>query len=902
MIEGRTFSGPFHWWSMKCEKCPLHLVGQSNCIPLTPIYRKPGNTRAILVVGEKPGVEEDRQGQHFVGVVGQYFRTIHLKWLQSRLGDSMPDVWGTNAVRCRSDDEPTVKQIGECHGFLDHELVELQTSYPKGVFVFALGGPACRSVTGGSLGSCLHHQGQIVEVGGSNVRMFSSFNPAVLLPGRDPSLIRSIDEHLGVLARFLRTGNLPVETRIDRLWGTPSRAPASPRDQIISLDIETYGALAGRPEQRCFHPAKSLAVDNVDRRDLVATAAAGWMEGREIRKALWVFPRDREAFVSFIHDAISKGLSFLGHNLPFDITYIREAFGLQAILDRRLMQANHCLLMDTSVASYLQNDMRTEKSLKALVTLLGIHTYNSEKSLKGGFRYDSAEDPELHFYNVTDAAVTLLAWFKLRDLTLEHEGPNTPKFGHYCLQWFSDMIWTVIEMNEAGIEYDRAKLLRIQTVKLAQAQRLLSLAERWWGETAILGGTGSMKFARSVVEQAVRDANMIGDRRVEISKKTKVVSCNQANMHLLVDNLPRTSIPRMQLRMIEDYRTTTKVVNSYTTPLLTDPVNGIAVGGRAFPTWFVTPSTEHEDSTAKGGTKQGRMTCQRPGRQTELPVIWKCTTSRFKPGVVSRHDYSQIELKMMALLSGDPVMIDEHRRGVDVHLMTGIDIIEALYNLMEVRGVDGLYGTSIGWCEEVLRDPGRVTKQWPGIGKWRQIGKTCNFARGFKATWHTIQKTIRRDMRIDLDRPFCESIGNSANKRYPIFVQWQDDLIARATREGRLVLPLIGDSRSFLGGRLAIQESYVPTICNFLVQDSAARVTQSGQRQVMDRMRERGLRTLVIENIYDAFTTDGPAEEEQEVSEIVSKELACPPFYRELQLVLGRELPLGFETKVIART
>jgi DNA polymerase len=73
-----------------CRGCPL-------CSGRATIVFGAGNPRArLLFVGEGPGVEEDRQGEPFVGAAGRRLN----QWI-ARIGLRREDVYIANIVKCR---------------------------------------------------------------------------------------------------------------------------------------------------------------------------------------------------------------------------------------------------------------------------------------------------------------------------------------------------------------------------------------------------------------------------------------------------------------------------------------------------------------------------------------------------------------------------------------------------------------------------------------------------------------------------------------------------------------------------------------------------------------------------------------------------------------------------------
>ena len=100
-------------WS-GCQKCP-NLVASRNRLVLGA-----GNPKAdIVIIGEMPGVEEDRDGVPFVGASGQC-----LESLMTAVGAHREDFFLTNLVACVPPDyrSPTKDEINNCLPRLYAEL------------------------------------------------------------------------------------------------------------------------------------------------------------------------------------------------------------------------------------------------------------------------------------------------------------------------------------------------------------------------------------------------------------------------------------------------------------------------------------------------------------------------------------------------------------------------------------------------------------------------------------------------------------------------------------------------------------------------------------------------------------------------------------------------------------
>ena len=96
-----------------CTACEL-------CRTRTHAVPGEGNSDArIMLIGEGPGFNEDKQGRPFVGNAGTF-----LNELLDKAGLKREDVFITNVVKCRppGNRDPMPDEITACSGYLDHQI------------------------------------------------------------------------------------------------------------------------------------------------------------------------------------------------------------------------------------------------------------------------------------------------------------------------------------------------------------------------------------------------------------------------------------------------------------------------------------------------------------------------------------------------------------------------------------------------------------------------------------------------------------------------------------------------------------------------------------------------------------------------------------------------------------
>ncbi len=174
-----------------CTRCPLGEGTAYRCIWGT------GNPNAdIVLIGEAPGAEEEREGKPFVGAAGKLLDTI-----LARAGVDRNDVWITNLARCRppGNRTPTPQEQATCFPYLAEEL---QAITPK--VIVALGGATLKFLTGSQ--KVAEARGRLLQVKPSirigDAALVATYHPAAVLHrGGDPGMIEMITQDIAMAKR-----------------------------------------------------------------------------------------------------------------------------------------------------------------------------------------------------------------------------------------------------------------------------------------------------------------------------------------------------------------------------------------------------------------------------------------------------------------------------------------------------------------------------------------------------------------------------------------------------------------------------------------------------------------------------------------------------------------------------
>jgi DNA polymerase len=152
----------------KAEKCK-RLYDSTNLV-----FGVGPATAKVILVGEAPGYQEDKQGVPFVGAAGKNLNE-HLEAAGLRRGE----VYITNVVKARppGNRDPTDEEIEACRPFLEGEISAIK---PK--LVVALGRIAAKELSGRPVTMSKEH-GSLLDCGyaGVKFKLFITYHPAAAM-------------------------------------------------------------------------------------------------------------------------------------------------------------------------------------------------------------------------------------------------------------------------------------------------------------------------------------------------------------------------------------------------------------------------------------------------------------------------------------------------------------------------------------------------------------------------------------------------------------------------------------------------------------------------------------------------------------------------------------------------
>ena len=171
-----------------CDRCPLHAT-RNQAVPGV----GDGNAR-LMIIGEAPGVEEDRRGEPFVGRAGKL-----LDAMLAAIGlNRQQGVYITNVVKSHppQNRDPSAREIAACRPWLDAQITLVRPAV-----ILAVGRVATQSLTG-SKARMGELRGRWHAFGEADIPLLATYHPAYLL--REPPAKAKVWDDLLVLKRFLR--------------------------------------------------------------------------------------------------------------------------------------------------------------------------------------------------------------------------------------------------------------------------------------------------------------------------------------------------------------------------------------------------------------------------------------------------------------------------------------------------------------------------------------------------------------------------------------------------------------------------------------------------------------------------------------------------------------------------
>jgi DNA polymerase-1 len=487
------------------------------------------------------------------------------------------------------------------------------------------------------------------------------------------------------------------------------------------------------------------------------------------------------------------GIRIIGHNFKYDYKVLRR-WGVRT--------AN--LAFDTMIAAWMLDSTASAYGMDALASrLLGYKTIEFKDLVPKDGLFQDVPIEEAVRYAAEDADITfrLYEYFRPR---LEERG---------LADLFSDLEMPLVpilaEMEYAGISLLSDRLLEYGK----ELEKNLGEIEAKIFEAC--GHSFNINSTKQLQEV------LFEERKLTPTKKTKTGYSTDISV---LEELAREDIvPSLVLR----HRSLSKLKSTYvdSLPKLVNPETG-RIHTRLIQT----------------GTATGRLSSRDPNLQN-IPIRdeeGRRIRSAFVPAeghILISADYSQIELVVLAHLSGDPELGNAFRSGGDVHRRTAALIFDI--------GED-----------EVSADQ-------------RRIAKTINFGVMYGMSG------FRLSRELGISRGKADSFISAYFHRYFRIKSFINRTVEETEKSG-VSRTILGRERSIpaITSRNKTEKAGAERVAvNTPIQGSAADIVKLAMLRVDRRLREEKLGSRMILQIHDELLLEVPEAEADRVEELLREEM-----------------------------
>ncbi|MDD5071253.1 MAG: DNA polymerase I [Patescibacteria group bacterium] len=324
-----------------------------------------------------------------------------------------------------------------------------------------------------------------------------------------------------------------------------------------------------------------------------------------------------------------------GHNIKFD-TRVIEAQGIKT----------GGIAFDTMVASYLLNPGTRQHNLDALTfSELGFEKISKDDLLGRGrekITFSEVGEEKLAIYSCEDADFTNRLVNKLRTQLKKQ------KLDDLFKKIEMPLIDVLAEMENNGILIDK-NLLNKMSEKVSQ--KLEELEKKIYKQAGAKFNVNSTQQLREI---------LFSKLAIPIDNIKK----NKTGLSTAADELDKMKDLHPIIALIQEYRELTKLTTTYID---------------ALPNLINKKTGRLHTSFNQTITATGRLSSTEPNLQnipvrTELGREIRKAFIADKGGKIVSFDYSQIELRLAAHMSGDKRMIKAFKDGADIHTATAAEI------------------------------------------------------------------------------------------------------------------------------------------------------------------------------------------------------------------------------------
>lgn len=624
------------------QKAPHALCEECSLyrFPFVPTYAP--EKAEIAIIGEGPGYNETVKGEPFVGQSG---KLLHAAF--ERYGVDYENVWRSNIVCCRppNNREPSRKEIKCCKPRLLAELEDFGGSII--VPVGKVAGDVMLEEAGYLVEKVSERRGHWFEWNGK--QLVPTWHPAYVLrrPGSANEFFGDIQRALtGSPEHFLQ--DAPMWTNIETPHDLEKELQRVPKEARVAFDLET--------DQTMWYDRPDELGDEILMMGFAWRSDHGFVIHPDVLHSEWG--------IDILNDFFDRqDITFVAHNGKFDVIFLRT-IGIEARTD-----------FDTMLAHYTLWEVTGTHGLKTLaLEYFGLEDYEQDlvqRYLRSrNDRYSKVPYNEMALYCAWDVVVTLELSISLEDKLLR-EGLFEWPFN--CL--LMPMQKALTEVEWEGIPIDRKYVEEWQ-------DKLFDYADNLENEMQNIA-EDPLFNPRSPQQVAYVLYDKLGLPRPRVRGVSPNSTAKKALMHIeegtseFVDTL-------------RAYRRVHKMNRSYLKNLLL----------------YADTEDRVHPSALIHGTEVGRLSFRNPAIQT-IPRPYEDVYGAIVRGAFVAPpgwkfivaDYSQAELRVVAILSEEPFLLNAYKKGRDIHSevaigMYGDDFDKGQRVLAKMFNFSYIYGGS----------------------------------------------------------------------------------------------------------------------------------------------------------------------------------------------------------------
>jgi DNA polymerase-1 len=516
-----------------------------------------------------------------------------------------------------------------------------------------------------------------------------------------------------------------------------------------------------------------------------------------------------------------------GHNIKFDVHFLNRINVFpKTMYDTMIMQAlldeNQSLgLKSLSERKLLTGELPSFKDLQRWAT--------KANKMKKPIPIHQMPINVLGPYGARDSRLTYdLAKLSLKELAQEG-----------LLDVFTDVevpfIHILLHMEQAGFYIDRE---RLEELNILFQTRLKAAQEIW---DRVTDGANS-ESPRQVAQVLFVKLGLTSTEKTDTGQpKTDVMTLNR----IKGDDKSGAVAALLEIRKYA------KLTKTYVTTFLESLIDGRLHGT------FNQSRGEGEDSSSQG-TVTWRLSAVKPNLQNvptrtdEGKMIRSTIAAPSDDYVLIVADCSQLELRLAAHYSKDPMLLKAYQEGLDLHQMTA-DM----------------------------------------IGAKRYVGKTINFLKIYGGGWYKLCDTMEREGYERPQKYQAMAWLDSYDEAYPVYLQWTKNVVRYARRLGH-VQTLDGHRRRLPdlfskidGLRMRAERQAV----NGVIQGSASSIVKRAMLDIAPHLGEFESKMLL--QVHDELVFETPKKIAPDFAAFVQEKMQATGKFFNIRVPIVAEPGIG---------